>query len=115
MDKKTILGVVLMSVIFIGYMVFNSRQQAEYQQYMEQVQAQEQALAAEQQAEEAAAAELSDSLKQVAADLAAQREKDIFGESLIAAKSGAEQTNGKRPYHSRFLYSWWYDDQGGAC
>ena len=92
MDKKTILGVVLMSVIFIGYMVFNSRQQAEYQQYMEQVQAQEQALAAEQQAEEAAAAELSDSLKQVAADLAAQREKDIFGESLIAAKSGAEQT-----------------------
>ena len=92
MDKKTILGVVLMSVIFIGYMVFNSRQQAEYQQYMEQVQAQEQALAAEQQAEGAAAAELSDSLKQVAADLAAQREKDIFGESLIAAKSGAEQT-----------------------
>ena len=92
MDKKTILGVVLMSVIFIGYMVFNSRQQAEYQQYMEQVQTQEQALAAEQQAEEAAAAELSDSLKQVAADLAAQREKDIFGESLIAAKSGAEQT-----------------------
>ena len=92
MDKKTILGVVLMSVIFIGYMVFNSRQQAEYQQYMEQVQAQEQALAAEQQAEEATAAELSDSLKQVAADLAAQREKDIFGESLIAAKSGAEQT-----------------------
>ena len=81
-----------MSVIFIGYMVFNSRQQAEYQQYMEQVQAQEQALAAEQQAEEAAAAELSDSLKQVAADLAAQREKDIFGESLIAAKSGEEQT-----------------------
>ena len=92
MDKKTIIGVVLMSVIFIGYMVFNSRQQAEYQQYMEQVQVQEQALAAEQQAEEAAAAELSDSLKQVAADLAAQREKDIFGESLIAAKSGAEQT-----------------------
>ena len=85
MDKKTILGVVLMSVIFIGYMVFNSRQQAEYQQYMEQVQAQE-------QAEEAAAAELSDSLKQVAADMAAQREKEIFGESLIAAKSGAEQT-----------------------
>ena len=81
-----------MSVIFIGYMVFNSRQQAEYQQYMEQVQAQEQALVAEQQAQEAAAAELSDSLKQVAADLAAQREKEIFGESLIAAKSGEAQT-----------------------
>ena len=81
-----------MSVIFIGYMVFNSRQQAEYQQYMEQVQAQEQALVAEQQAQEAAAAELSDSLKQVAADLAAQREKEIFGENLIAAKSGEAQT-----------------------
>ena len=38
MDKKTIIGVVLMSLIFIGYVVYNSKQQAKYQEYMSQVQ-----------------------------------------------------------------------------
>ena len=52
MDKKTIIGIVLMSAIFIGYMVFNSKQQTQYQQHMEQVQAQ-QALAEAEQAERA--------------------------------------------------------------
>ena len=92
MDKKTIIGVVLMSMIFIGYMVFNSRQQAQYQEYMAQVQVEEQALAEQEQAQKLAAEELSDSLKQVAAELAALREKEIFGENLIAAKNGEAQT-----------------------
>ena len=48
MDKKTIIGVVLMSAIFIVYMVFTSRQQAEYQEYLKQVQAEAQLLQAEQ-------------------------------------------------------------------
>ena len=30
-----------MSLIFIGYMLYSSKQQAEYQQYLEQVQAEE--------------------------------------------------------------------------
>lgn len=81
-----------MSLIFIGYVVYNSRQQAEYQEYMAQVQVEEQALAEAEQAQQAAAVELSDSLKQVAAEAAAQREKDMFGETLVAAKSGAAQT-----------------------
>ena len=91
MDKKTIIGVVLMSVIFIGYMIFNSRQQAEYQQYMAQVQAEEQALAETEQATQPVVEELSDSLKQVAAEAAAQREKELFGESLVEARVGEEQ------------------------
>ncbi|MBR3703497.1 MAG: membrane protein insertase YidC [Alistipes sp.] len=91
MDKKTIIGVVLMSVIFIGYMIFNSRQQAEYQQYMAQVQAEEQALAEAEQATQPVVEELSDSLKQVAAEAAAQREKELFGESLVEARVGEEQ------------------------
>ncbi len=91
MDKKTIIGVVLMSVIFIGYVVFNSRQQAEYQQYMAQVQAEEQALAAAEQDAQPVVEELSDSLKQVVAEQAAQREKELFGESLVAARMGEEQ------------------------
>lgn len=80
-----------MSVIFIGYMIFNSRQQAEYQQYMAQVQAEEQALAEAEQATQPVVEELSDSLKQVAAEAAAQREKELFGESLVEARVGEEQ------------------------
>ena len=38
MDKKTIIGIVLMSLIFIGYVLFNSKQQAEYQEYLQTVQ-----------------------------------------------------------------------------
>ena len=34
-----------MSLIFIGYMLYSSKQQAEYQQYLEQVQAEEVAAA----------------------------------------------------------------------
>ena len=34
-----------MSLIFIGYVMYNSKQQAEYQEYMTQVQAEEQARA----------------------------------------------------------------------
>ena len=90
MDKKTIIGIVLMSAIFIGYMIYNSKQQAEYQQYKEQVQAQEQALAAA-EATQPVVEELSDSLKQVAAQLAEQREVATFGEKLVLAKAGEAQ------------------------
>ena len=72
-------------------MVFTSKQQAEYQQYIEQVQAEEQALAAQQEAQQPQPSELSDSLKLVAEELAAQREVAMFGENLIAARNG-EQT-----------------------
>ncbi|MBO5892792.1 MAG: membrane protein insertase YidC [Alistipes sp.] len=91
MDKKTIIGVVLMSAIFIGYMIFNSKQQTEYQQYMEQVQAQEQALAESEQASQPIVEELSDSLKQVAAQLAIEREVATFGSKLVEAKSAEAQ------------------------
>ena len=93
MDKKTVIGVVLMSMIFIGYMAYNSRQQTKYKEYMAQVQVEEQALA-EQQAQAAAesVAENSDSLQLSAAELALQREKELFGETLVAAKSAQEQS-----------------------
>ena len=95
MDKKTIIGVVLMSLIFIGYVVYNSKQQAKYQEYMTQVQAEEQARAEAEAAEAAAieAAQPTDSLSLVqAAEAAKQREVSIFGETLLAAKQGvAEQ------------------------
>ena len=81
-----------MSAIFIGYMMYNSKQQAEYQQYMEQVQAQEQALAQTEQAEQPAQTESAEDAAQSAAEQALEREKTIFGECLVAARSGEEQT-----------------------
>ena len=104
MDKKTIIGVVLMSLIFIGYVVYNSKQQAEYQEYMTQVQAEEQARA-EAEAVAAAAVEVTeptDSLSEAElADAQTQREISIFGESLVAAKQGvAENINMSNDYIS---------------
>ncbi len=89
MDKKTIIGIVLMSLIFIGYVVYNSKQQAEYQKYMEQVQAEQTAVAAA-QAEESAAqvAQLPEEVTaEDAAAAAAQREVEMFGASLAAARN----------------------------
>ena len=83
MDKKTIIGIVLMSLIFIGYVVFNSRQQAEYQEYMASVQAEEQ-LAAEAAESVATTVEATDSLAVAAAE---QRETAMFGEALVAART----------------------------
>ena len=94
MDKKTIIGVVLMSLIFIGYVMYNSKQQAEYQEYMSQVQAEEQARAEAEAAQIAAqqAAEPTDSLSFTqAAESEKQREVAMFGESLMAAKQGVAQ------------------------
>ena len=55
MDKKTIIGVVLMAAIFIGYVMYSSKQQAEYQAYLEQAQTEQAAIEAAEA--EAAAAE----------------------------------------------------------
>ena len=91
MDKKTIIGVVLMAAIFLVYMVFTSKQQKQYQEYVEQVQAQEQVVA-EQSAAEAQTqtqqAEASEPLSaEDAAAQAIQREIDALGENLSQAKS----------------------------
>ena len=102
MDKKTIIGVVLMSAIFIVYMVFTSRQQAEYQEYLKQVQAEEQLLQAEQtQTESSSSASAEPVSAEDAAAAALQREIDLFGESLHKAKSlEAEQFTMQNDYLS---------------
>ena len=83
MDKKTIIGIVLMSLIFIGYVLYNSKQQAEYQEYLQSVQVEE-PVAQEATAGEAEA-QIADSLALATAE---QREVNMFGESLVAARSG---------------------------
>ena len=34
MDKKTLTGIVLMAAIFIGYVIYSSKQQEKYKEYM---------------------------------------------------------------------------------
>ena len=103
MDKKTIIGVVLMAAIFLVYMVFTSKQQKNYQEYLEQVEAQEQVVA-EQSAAEAQnqpqSAEATEALSaEDAAAQAIQREIDTFGENLSQAKSRqAEQFTMQNDY-----------------
>ena len=85
MDKKTIIGVVLMSLIFIGYVVYNSKQQAEYQEYMATVQAEQAATeVAAVEAEATDAVMANDSLSMA---LAAERETTMFGGALVAARN----------------------------
>ena len=101
MDKKTIIGVVLMSAIFIVYMVFTSRQQTQYQEYLKQVQAEEQLLESEQeaQAEQNNEAESDPLSAEDAAAAAHQRQVDMFGEGLVAAKARqAEQLTMQNDY-----------------
>ena len=101
MDKKTIIGVVLMSAIFIVYMVFTSRQQTQYQEYLKQVQAEEQLLESEQeaQAEQNNEAESDPVSAEDAAAAAHQRQVDMFGEGLVAAKARqAEQLTMQNDY-----------------
>ena len=88
MDKKTIIGVVLMSLIFIGYVVYNSKQQAEYQEYMASVQVEEQAVAEAAATAVATEVEATDSLAVAAAE---QRETTMFGEALVAARNAEPQ------------------------
>ncbi len=96
MDKKTVIGIVLMSLIFIGYVLYNSKQQAEYQEYLAAVQTEEQALAETQATAESllnsGSVGLSDSLSMQATISAQQREVEMFGESLVEAKQATEQT-----------------------
>ena len=101
MDKKTIIGVVLMSAIFIVYMVFTSRQQTQYQEYLKQVQAEEQLLESEQeaQAEQNNETEADPVSAEDAAAAAHQRQVDMFGEGLVAAKARqAEQLTMQNDY-----------------
>lgn len=91
MDKKTLTGIVLMAAIFIGYVIYSSKQQEKYKEYMAQVEAEAQpdeaASTSEQVAADDIVPELADSLAAAAAESAARREAEMFGASLAAAKN----------------------------
>lgn len=88
MDKKTIVGVLLMSFIFVGYVIYSSKQQAKYQEYLAEVAAQE--AAAVEAAEPAVEAEAT--IAQADTTAVVDRNVEIFGATLAAARDREAQT-----------------------
>ena len=78
-----------MSLIFIGYVVYNSKQQSEYQAYLNEVQAQEQALA---EAEAAAQPTTESTSVTETTEAVIDQATAMYGEQLVAAKAAAEQS-----------------------
>ena len=93
MDKKSITGLVLVALIFIGFSIYTTKQQKEYQQKL----AEYNAMVAEQTAAEAdeAAAIAGEVEAAVAAEEAADREVAErvarFGETLAQSREGTEE------------------------
>ena len=79
-----------MSLIFIGYMLYSSKQQAEYQQYLEQVQAEEVAAAQANENNEAEQAQAEASAESDA-ESAQEREKSLYGDYLATARQAEAQ------------------------
>ena len=77
-----------MSLIFVGYVIYSSRQQAKYQEYLAEV-ATEEAAAAEAAGPEA---EKAQSIEQADTTAAVDRDVEIFGASLAAARDRAAET-----------------------
>ncbi len=77
-----------MSLIFVGYVIYSSRQQAKYQEYLAEV-ATEEAAAAEAAGPEA---EKTQSIEQADTTAAVDRDVEIFGASLAAARDRAAET-----------------------
>jgi len=98
MDKKSIIGIVLTGFIFVGFVIYNSHQQKEYQQKL----AEYNAYKAQQETERLAELMSSDaesfeglSREEIAAQAAAaeqERRDAMLGEALVAAKNATEST-----------------------
>ncbi len=91
MDKKSILGFVIVSLLFVGYSIYNSKQQLKYQEQLTAWQNYQDSLA------RANAPEVpADSLEYTAPEAESpeevlQRKVAVVGETLAAASEGEEQ------------------------
>ncbi len=91
MDKKSILGFVIVSLLFVGYSIYNSKQQLKYQEQLTAWQNYQDSLA------RANAPEVpADSLEYTAPEADSpeevlQRKVAVVGETLAAASEGEEQ------------------------
>ena len=98
MDKKSIIGIIIVGVLFAGFALFNARQQQEYQQKLKEYQ---EYVASQQPAEEEVAA-AEQTVAEIAADvpadpaaadsLARMQRAAIYGEVLAEAKERTAET-----------------------
>lgn len=96
MDKKSIIGIAIVSVLFLGFAYFNTQEQKKYQEQMTQWQAYQDSLAAaarpSAEADSLAAVGAQASLDAAEAAAAAyERQVEKLGESLAAARDAREQ------------------------
>lgn len=98
MDKKTIIGIVVVAVVFLGFAYFNGQQQEKYQKEMAAWQAQQDSIAAASRpaipADAAVIGADSVALSAVSAEVQANAQAEqvsLLGEYLAAAKAGEAQ------------------------
>ena len=97
MDKKSIGGIVVVALLFVGFAYLNTREQKEYQEKMAVWQAYQDSVKMAEQVElqEAEAAqqrvENGDSVALSAAEAARERRVSMFGETLAAARDAASE------------------------
>ena len=99
MDKKSILGIVVVGVLFVAFALYNGRQQQEYQkklkayqEYVASQQAEDESVAA-QDVTEAAEIEVADGNDSATADsLARQQRAAMYGEVLAEANERPVET-----------------------
>lgn len=102
MDKKTIIGLILMGAIFVGFVLYNNKQAEKYNEWRREQQIEQQKQAAEAEAERLAQAALeaqdTRSEEEKAAERAAAEERArqaeiaAVGEALIAAAEAEAET-----------------------
>lgn len=87
MDKKSIAGIVVVSLLFVAFAIFNSRQQQEYQ---EKLKAYQEYVASQQPAEEVSE-QIADSENEVIIE-EVQEPQDAFSAALLAAQQRETET-----------------------
>ncbi len=97
MDKKSIIGIVVVALLFLGFAYINGRQQEEYQEKMAVWQAYQDSIAASARPERPVAADSAamagaDSAALTAAEALQARQTALLGEELAAARNGAVET-----------------------
>lgn len=94
MDKKSIIGIAVVAVLFLGFAYFNSQQQKEYKEQMDRYQAYQDSVAAASRPAAPAVDSTAVTMDSAQAELAAadaaaavrERQVETLGESLTAAR-----------------------------
>ena len=93
MDKKSLLGIAVIAVLFLGFAYFSGKEQEQYKKELAEYEAYQDSLAAVTRPEQAAAAVAGEEGAASAADTLSLHERQVagLGEYLAAARQGEER------------------------